>query len=81
MIGYAYYDILRPNDGKFAHQKQTWRVKKDPSDGTFLFETTYWKRGNYLMASMYDLYYTAWLYCNDDHGGLYGRWNVTSFDI
>ena len=80
LIGYAYYDVLRPNDGKSAHQKQTWMVKKDPSDGLFLFETTYWNRGNYLIASTTDTYYDPhkWLYCDDQHRGMYGWWNVAS---
>ena len=68
--GYAYYDVLRLDKESNDHKKQTWIVKKDPSDGTFLFESTYWKRGNYLNGNE-----GRWLYCDTD--GSSSWWNVT----
>ena len=68
--GYAYYDVLRLDKESNDHKKQTWIVKKDPSDGTFLFESTYWKRGNYLNGNE-----GRWLYCDTD--GKSSWWNVT----
>ena len=47
--GNIWYDKLR-EIGTAAHDKQTWIVKIDPSDSTFSFETTYWKKGNYLIG-------------------------------
>ena len=67
--GYAYYDVLRLDKESNDHKKQTWIAKIDPAYGTFLFESTYWDRGNYLRNE------GRWLYCDPD--GLYTRWNVT----
>ena len=69
--GYAYYDVLRLDQESNDHKKQTWIVKIDPSDGTFLFESTYWKRGNYLNGNE-----GFWLYCDTD--GSNSWWNVTA---
>ena len=69
--GYAYYDKLRLDHGSDAHKKQTWIVKIDPSDGTFLFESTYWNKGNYLNGNE-----GYWLYCDRD--GSQSWWNLTS---
>ena len=71
--GYAYYDVLRPI-GTDAHKKQTWIVKKDSSDGTFLFESVYWTGGNYLIGNNGD-----WLYVDDNSRENW--WNVTSSNI
>ena len=68
--GYAYYDVLRSDKESNDHKKQTWIVKKDPSDGTFLFESTYWNRGNYLNGNE-----GSFLYCDTD--GSSSWWNVT----
>jgi len=70
LYGYIWYDKLRPK-GSYAHQKQTWTVKKD-SDGTFRFESTYWSKGNYLIANNDDQDY-HWLYCDNDSSQ---NWNV-----
>ena len=75
--GYAYYDRLQLDHGSDAHKKQTWIVKINSSDGTFLFESMYWKRGNYLNAnepSFDDGRY--WLYCDSD--GIHSPWKLTS---
>ena len=77
--GYAYYDRLQLDHGSDAHKKQTWIVKINSSDGTFLFESTYWNRGNYLNGnelsrSEYDGY-QYWLYCDSD--GIQSPWKLT----
>ena len=75
LAGNAYYDIFRPNDGSSAHRKQTWIVKIDRSDGTFRFESTYWSRGNYLIANNDD-WDDHWLFCDDDSSQ---NWKVKLF--
>ena len=75
LVGNAFYDILKPNDGSNDHQKQTWRVWIDRSDGSFRFESTYWSRGNYLIANNDD-WDDHWLFCDDDSSQ---NWNVTLF--
>ena len=75
LTGSAYYDILRLNDESYVHQKQTWIDNIDHSEGTFLFESTYWKRGNYLIANNDD-WEDDWLYCDDN--SRQNWWNVTS---
>ena len=75
LAGNAYYDMFRPNEGTDAHQKQTWIVKIDHSDGTFRFESKYWSRGNYLIADNDDKDY-PWLYCDDDSSQ---NWKVELF--
>ena len=72
LTGNAHYDILQPNDGSSDHRKQTWIVNIDPSDGTFRFESTYWNRGNYLIANMDD-WEDPYLYCDDDSSQ---KWKV-----
>jgi len=72
--GFGYYDELQPNGDSHAHQKQTWIVKID-SDGTFRFESNYWKKGNYLIADIDDPDY-PWLYCDDDSSQ---NWKVELF--
>ena len=67
--------MFRTNDGSDAHQKQTWIVKIDPSDGMFRFESTYWRKGNYLIANNDD-HDDPWLFCDDDSTQ---NWNVTLF--
>ena len=69
--GYAYYDRLQLDHGSDAHKKQTWIVKINSSDGTFLFESTYWNRGNYLNGNV-----KWWLYCDSD--GIKSPWKLTS---
>jgi len=69
--GYTYYDRLQLDHGSDAHKKQTWIVKIDPSDGTFLFESTYWNKGNYFNGNE-----GYWLYCDRD--GSQSWWNLTS---
>ena len=73
--GYAYYDVLRLDKESNDHKKQTWIVKKDPSDGTFLFESTYWNRGNYLNGND-PVSSRGWLYCDSD--GIKSPWKITS---
>ena len=78
--GYAYYDRLQLDHGSDAHKKQTWRVKINSSDGTFLFESMYWKRGNYLNANEKSWArnggYEYYLYCDSD--GIHSPWKLTS---
>lgn len=56
LTGFVWYDMIRPF-GTAAHNKQTWIVKMDPSNSAFLFESTYWKRGNYLIGNDRPLLY------------------------
>ena len=66
-VGTTYFGkVLRQKTTK----KQTWIVKIDPSDGTFLFESTYWARGNYLSGKLND-----WLYVY--HNYRENWWKVT----
>ena len=73
--GNIWYDKLR-EIGTAAHDKQTWIVKIDPSDSTFSFETTYWKKGNYLIGPEKWNTDTEFLWCDDDGGGV-NKWTVT----
>ena len=74
-IGYAYYDRLQLDHGSDAHKQQTWIVKINSSDGTFLFESTYWSRGNYLNGNEPSNGPIFWLYCDSD--GIESPWKLT----
>ena len=69
--GYAYYDVLRLDQESSDHKQQTWIVKIDRYDGTFLFESAYWNKGNYLNGNV-----GFWLYCDTE--GRFSWWNVTT---
>ena len=75
--GNFWYDKFRET-GTAAGDKQTWIVKRDPSDSTFLFESTYWSKGNYLIGPEEPesvIGSLAWLWV-DDHSEV-NRWTVT----